>query len=99
MSDRATADRRVAHMHGRAPFADHPDRACATEDWRMFFPDEDRSSRPAREVCRRCPFINDCREWAVAHNEAGGVWGATTPSEREAIRRRRTKRARERVAA
>jgi WhiB family redox-sensing transcriptional regulator len=91
MSGHASAGRHIANSHGRAPFADHPDRACATEDWRLFFPGPERSSRPGREVCRRCPFLDECREWAVVHNEAAGVWGATTPDEREAIRRRRAR--------
>ena len=91
MSDHAAAGRHTVHLHGRAPFADHPDRACADEDWRLFFPGEGRNSRPARAVCRRCPFKDECREWAIVHQENAGVWGGTTPDEREAIRKRRAR--------
>ncbi|WP_381560901.1 WhiB family transcriptional regulator [Streptomyces eurythermus] len=32
-------------------------------------------------------MLLDCRDWAVRHGEADGVWGATTASRRRAIRR------------
>jgi WhiB family transcriptional regulator, redox-sensing transcriptional regulator len=42
----------------------------------------------AREVCRSCPFLDHCSEYAIAH-EAEGVWGATSPQQRDRIRRDR----------
>jgi hypothetical protein len=42
----------------------------------------------AREVCIGCPFLDHCREYAIAH-EAEGVWGATSPQQRDRIRRDR----------
>ena len=38
-----------------------------------------------RAKCGRCPAMNACREWAVAH-ESWGLWGGTTAGERQAIR-------------
>ena len=36
-------------------------------------------------VCRDCPFIVDCYNWAL-HHEEYGVWGGTTATERWQIR-------------
>ncbi|MGU3502305.1 WhiB family transcriptional regulator [Mycobacterium sp. C31M] len=54
-----------------------------------FYPGdkESRERRIAREdrakaVCRRCPVILACREYALKSGEAHGIWGATTPAER-----------------
>ncbi|MCF6387781.1 WhiB family transcriptional regulator [Mycobacterium sp. MBM] len=54
-----------------------------------FFPGdkESRERRVAREhraksVCRRCPVMLACREYALENAEPHGIWGATTPAER-----------------
>ena len=56
-----------------------------------FYPgdQESRERRIAREhrakaVCRRCPVVLACREYAVENGESHGIWGATTPAERRA---------------
>ena len=36
----------------------------------------------AKQVCRSCPVLAICREYAMEAGESHGVWGATTPSER-----------------
>ncbi|MFC8428281.1 WhiB family transcriptional regulator [Streptomyces sp. NPDC057253] len=61
---------------------------CVGEDPELFFPlaETDRATARARAVCRRCPVLVDCRDWAVRHGEADGVWGDTTASQRRAIR-------------
>lgn len=43
----------------------------------------------ARQICKRCPLMWDCRAWAIDTAQARGMWGALTPEERAAIRRRR----------
>ncbi|MFI0505218.1 WhiB family transcriptional regulator [Streptomyces albogriseolus] len=62
---------------------------CVGEDPELFFPlaETARATAPARAVCRRCPVLLDCRDWAVGHGETDGVWGATTASQRRAMRR------------
>jgi hypothetical protein len=42
----------------------------------------------AKSFCSNCPVIEACREDAVKHY-LKGVWGGTTESERETIRRKR----------
>ncbi|WP_082949361.1 WhiB family transcriptional regulator [Mycolicibacterium celeriflavum] len=39
----------------------------------------------AKEVCRRCPVQRDCLRYALTHVEPWGIWGATTPRERQRL--------------
>jgi hypothetical protein len=41
----------------------------------------------AKRICQACPARKPCLAWALNHNVASGVWGATTEEERHAIRR------------
>lgn len=61
---------------------------CVGEDPEMFFPlaETERATARARAVCRQCPVLLDCRDWAIRHGETDGVWGDTTASQRRAIR-------------
>lgn len=42
----------------------------------------------AKQICRGCPVVRQCRDHAVNAPELHGIWGATTPRERERLRRR-----------
>ncbi|GAA1908083.1 WhiB family transcriptional regulator [Lapillicoccus jejuensis] len=39
----------------------------------------------ARDICGGCPVVRDCLGHALRVPETHGVWGGTTPAEREAI--------------
>lgn len=39
----------------------------------------------AAELCEGCPFLEDCRDYAVSANEEHGIWGGTTPEMRRRI--------------
>ena len=45
-------------------------------------------SPEVRELCRNCPVRTECLEHAL-HHERFGVWGGSTESEREVLRRER----------
>ena len=47
----------------------------------------------AKRVCLRCPVMKECLDWALKHDEEHGVWGATTPRERQRIKRGQRKKA------
>jgi WhiB family redox-sensing transcriptional regulator len=71
---------------------------CRNEDPELFFPGG--TSGPAllqiaeaKKVCRRCPVLEQCRDWAVDTGQ-DGVWGGTTEAERRTLRRRTRARAR-----
>jgi WhiB family transcriptional regulator, redox-sensing transcriptional regulator len=82
---------RHASVGGWLTFVDHPDRPCAGLPVERFYPERgDRGGtvRKAKVLCRSCPVVDACREWAIAHHERG-VWGATSDFDRERIRRER----------
>jgi WhiB family redox-sensing transcriptional regulator len=60
---------------------------CAEVDTELFFPEkgEHTQARQAKALCRRCPHLSECLEWAIP-NERFGIWGATNERERGRIR-------------
>jgi len=70
--------------------------ACRGMDSAFFFHPEGergpaRAHREARakEVCRRCPVLEQCRRHALSAHEPYGVWGGLSESERDEILRGR----------
>ena len=70
---------------------------CRTTDPNEFFPaDSERGQRRqtreerAKALCAACPVKEACFNHAMAVREPYGVWGGTTPEERDLIRRRVT---------
>lgn len=64
--------------------------ACRVEDPAIFFPPARGSRppnyRPALAVCARCEVRRECLRFALDTNQEDGVWGGTTPTERDRIR-------------
>lgn len=65
------------------------DAVCRGADSEIFFSPsgEGRTARRQREdaakvVCRTCPVIAQCRQFALAAGEPFGVWGGMTARER-----------------
>lgn len=71
------------------------DAACKGLDPDLFVPPVakgpggDNRYDEARAVCGRCTVRSECLEYAIVNRETFGVWGGTTPKQREAERRRR----------
>ena len=72
---------------------------CRGVDSSMFFhPDGERGrARATREVrakelCRRCPVIAQCRAHALAVGEPYGIWGGLSEAERELLLKRGIRR-------
>lgn len=59
-------------------------------DW-MFFPPRghNEAAAAAKEVCARCPVRVECVEYAIETRQWWGIWGGTTPRQRQRIRRQR----------
>lgn len=55
----------------------------------LWFPTRGRNdlAQAAKAVCATCPVQRACLVYAVLRNEAIGVWGSSTPTQRVAIRR------------
>jgi WhiB family redox-sensing transcriptional regulator len=59
----------------------------------FFFTDEENERDTSvyalgKTICSGCSIRQQCLEWAVKH-EAHGLWGGTTPRERQMMRRKR----------
>ena len=70
--------------------------ACRGMDSSVFFhpdgernPSRSRRTEHAKQVCRSCPVIQECRRFALESREPFGVWGGLGESERRAILERR----------
>lgn len=47
----------------------------------------------AKAVCRTCPVMEQCRQYALEHRIDEGIWGGLDERERRRIHRRKTARA------
>jgi WhiB family redox-sensing transcriptional regulator len=60
-----------------------------------FFPEQgtpgdSRESLWAKQMCAECPISKLCAEYAIIHGITEGIWGGTTPRQRQTIRRLRS---------
>ena len=72
--------------------------ACRSADPDLFFPlsstgPGERQIARAKMICAGCQVRQECLEFALAHDQVYGVWGGTTPEDRQRDRRRRRRRA------
>lgn len=60
---------------------------CTTTDPDLFFPTKGESAKTenAKQICRRCPVVDECLAFALRERQLIGVWGATSGLERKAI--------------
>lgn len=66
--------------------------ACLTEDPELFFPVGTTGPafdqiQQAKAVCRRCPVVQQCLQWALDNHQDFGVWGGLSEEERRNVRR------------
>lgn len=56
-----------------------------------FFPNKgDReAAETAKRVCKLCPVIAECLEYALSHDEWAGVWGGMSERQRRELKRAR----------
>ncbi|GAA2306509.1 WhiB family transcriptional regulator [Streptomyces caniferus] len=69
------------------------DAVCREEDPEIFFPVGNTGPallqiEEAKAVCRRCPVMGQCLQWALESRQDAGVWGGMSEDERRAMRRR-----------
>jgi WhiB family transcriptional regulator, redox-sensing transcriptional regulator len=65
--------------------------ACAQADPDLFFPISSAGRAlvqiaKAKAICAACPVRQPCLEFALEHDLVHGIWGGTTPAERQAWR-------------
>jgi hypothetical protein len=59
---------------------------CLRHDPELFFPNAAEDPVDALKVCGSCEVAGPCLAAALDAGECDGVWGATTPDERRAMR-------------
>lgn len=67
--------------------------ACRGPHAVVFFPPsrperkEERIAREraAKEICRPCPVLQDCRDYAIRIREMNGIWGGLNEAERKQV--------------
>jgi hypothetical protein len=62
---------------------------CQVTDPEIWFADHESAiyeHRVAKKFCESCPVKVPCRDYAIVAVEAFGIWGGTTPRERQAVR-------------
>ncbi|HEY1157506.1 MAG TPA: WhiB family transcriptional regulator [Arthrobacter sp.] len=65
--------------------------ACQEEDPELFFPTGQTGLavmeiKEAKAVCCRCLVIEQCLQWALQTDQAHGVWGGLSESDRRRIK-------------
>lgn len=60
--------------------------ACRSVPPAAFFPEKAAEAEAAKQVCRHCPVLEDCRAYALAHPVLAGVWGAMSEDDRREAR-------------
>lgn len=64
---------------------------CKDAGESFYPPDKENSSArrrrelPAKQICRSCLVLEPCRRYAIDSREPDGIWGATTPRDRERL--------------
>jgi hypothetical protein len=59
---------------------------CLRHDPELFFPNAAEDPGEALRICSGCEVLGPCLAAALDSGECDGVWGATTPDERRAMR-------------
>ena len=62
---------------------------CKESDRRTMYSNTAERIEKSREICRKCPVIQDCLNYALAMNEVNyGMYGVKTPAERKEMLKR-----------
>jgi WhiB family redox-sensing transcriptional regulator len=72
--------------------------ACRSADPDLFFPissagPAQRQIARAKLICAGCGVRQECLDFAVSHDQTHGIWGGTTPEDRQRDRRRKRRAA------
>jgi len=72
--------------------------ACLSADPDLFFPISsagpgERQRARAKMICAGCQVRQECLDFALAHDQLYGIWGGTTPEDRQRARRRKRRAA------
>ena len=57
---------------------------------KAFFPERYGSGLAGKQMCARCPVVDDCLAMALADDTLDGIWGGTSAPERDRLRARKS---------
>jgi excisionase family DNA binding protein len=77
----------IAETRGRDPESWRAESLCRKHPTRWWFGGDQRETVLAKRMCAGCAVNAQCLEFALLRPELLGVWAATTPAERAAMRR------------
>ena len=63
------------------------DAYCRNADPKIFFPDKGGDVSHAKDLCDRCPVVDECLDYAIENEEKFGTWGGMSPRERRRLRK------------
>lgn len=63
------------------------DALCAQTDPELFFPHPGENGKRAKEICARCPVIDECLAYGLQINDQHAIYGGLTVRERRALKR------------
>jgi WhiB family redox-sensing transcriptional regulator len=58
------------------------------DNWHADQHREAKERLAAKNICRTCPVLSECRDYAMANPSLSGTWGGTTEQDRHRIRNR-----------
>jgi hypothetical protein len=90
-NDHVTADTRFPFPTEQTRCQSEPHQFdFANGDWTVGGKDARQRTDEARTACASCPAATDCLLWALVNKQATrvGIWAATTPRERNTLRKR-----------
>jgi WhiB family redox-sensing transcriptional regulator len=61
---------------------------CAQTDPDEWFPEVGQYKSTAMELCRSCPVIRECGDFAIWYFQDYGIWGGMSARERDLIRQK-----------
>ncbi len=72
--------------------------ACLSADPDLFFPissagPAEKQIARAKRICAGCRVRRECLDFALSHDQVYGIWGGTTPEDRQRARRRKRRAA------
>ena len=74
------------------PMPDLSEGSCVgskdADNWHADQHREARQRQEARDMCRQCPVMMQCRGYALANPALSGTWGGLTEQQRAKIRNR-----------
>lgn len=56
---------------------------CRTAPTSLFFPTQGDDVDQAKDLCRGCPVLAECRDYALTYPRLHGVWGGLSERQRE----------------